>query len=45
MKSENKIINVFDPSLVEGMLSTPRGATAILNVIGNNPEYIRAMLA
>lgn len=40
-----KVVNVFDPSLVEGMLSVPRGVKAVLNIIENNPGYIRAILA
>lgn len=45
VSQSTKVVNVFDPSLVEGLMSTPRGELAVLNVIGNNPEYIRALLA
>jgi hypothetical protein len=44
-KNENKIINLFDPSLVEGMLSSRKGENAVLNIIGNNPQYIKALLS
>lgn len=44
VNQSTKIVNVFDPSLVEGMMSTPKGEKAVLNVIGNNPEFIKMLL-
>lgn len=39
-----RIVNLFDPSLLEGLMKTPKGEKAILNVIASNPEFMRALL-
>jgi hypothetical protein len=43
--ARTKVVNVFDPNLVEGMMNTPRGERAILNVISSNPQYMRSLLS
>lgn len=45
VNSSTKIVNVFDPSLLEDMMSTPKGEKAILNVIASNPQFMKAILA
>lgn len=45
VNSSTKVVNVFDPSLLEDMMSTPKGEKAILNVIASNPQFMKAILA
>lgn len=45
VNSSTKIVNVFDPSLLEDMMSTPKGEKAILNVIASNPQFMKAILS
>jgi chromosome segregation ATPase len=38
---QNRIVNVFDPSLVSDMLATRDGEKAVLNIIRRNPRFMR----
>lgn len=40
-----RIVNLFDPSMLDDLLSTPRGEKTILNVIASNPLFMKAILA
>ena len=40
-----RIVNVVDPSLVEGYLQTSAGEKAVLNIISRNPSGVRNALA
>lgn len=45
MSTNTKIVNVLDPSLLEDLMTTPKGEKAILNIIASNPTFLRAVLS